>query len=192
MAKKAKVKRSPLTCLIVAVACALVLLVLFCPVVTMHVSGGIGGLQGETEKTPLTLVDMLQGMGVNSDNVTDASGNALTAYTAFFAGDKSEAKVYTVFLLIAVIVACVGVVAGVLGIFFKNIGKYVKFVGAATLLFALVAFIMGFVTGGAYSGSLDIVGFITGNYTVSIGWATIVAFVGSVVAGVTPFVLKSE
>ncbi len=192
MAKKAKVQRSPLTCLIVAVACAIMVLVLFCPVVTIHVSGGIGGLQGETEKTPLTLVDMLQGMSVNSENMGDASSSALTAYTAFFAGDKSEAKVYTVFLLISVIVAFVGVVVGVLGIFFKQIGKYVKFVGAAALLFALVSFIMGFVTGGAYSGSMDIVGIITGSYTVAIGWATIVAFVGSVVAGVAPFVLKSE
>lgn len=189
MAKRAKLQSTPLACLIVAVACALTILVLFCPVVTINISGSIGSISGETEKTPITLVEMLQGMGMNSENVGDSSGNAFTAYTAFFAGDKSEAKVYTVFLLITLIVGCIGVVLGVLGLFFKDIAKYVKFVGAATLLFALVSFILGFVTASAFSGSIDL-GIIKGNYTVAIGWSTIVVFVGGLIAGVTPFVLK--
>lgn len=178
---------------ILTIVClALVVLTLFCPVITAQLKANAGDTQLNGNLASFTTIDLLGGMSLNEENFGNATEQQIAAYTLFFSGDNQEARAYAVLLILSILFAAIGVVIGVLSILFKKLSKFLKYIVVITFLFVLASFILGFVTASAFSTSAGIGGILGAEYQVSVGWSTYVAFVGGLIAVATPFALTKK
>jgi hypothetical protein len=182
MAKKSKMKAMPIQSLAVIVLSALVLTLLFLPVISM--TAGALGLSGDAE--PYTAGKLLAGLGVNDENIGDKSAEEIATRVLFFSenGENSGlAKFFTIMCLVSFVLGVLTILAAVASIFMKNDGKILKGSVVLQLLAVIVTFILAIVMTSKFSGQILLV-----TYTAALGIGAILPLVGAVLAAVVPFV----